>query len=191
MSPYGLSKQVNEQYAGVFAACYGFESIGLRYFNVFGPRQDPDGAYPSVIPAWIGALLRNQTAYINGDGSISRDFCHVDNVVQANLLAALTQNPAAVNQAYNVAHGEQTTLTELFGLIHMMLTPRMPHLRTVRAVHRASRRGDMPRSLASIDKAAKLLGYRPVFRLKDGLEQTIEWYAQNLAPAKLKEAANA
>jgi UDP-N-acetylglucosamine 4-epimerase len=181
MSPYGLSKQVNEQYASVFATCYGFESVGLRYFNVFGPRQDPDGAYPSVIPAWIGALLRGQTAYINGDGSISRDFCHVDNVVQANLLAATVQDRAALNQAYNVAHGEQTTLSELFELIRMLLAPRLPHLRTARAVHRAPRRGDLPRSLADIGKAAKLLGYRPLFNIDSGLRQTIDWYAKNLA----------
>jgi UDP-N-acetylglucosamine 4-epimerase len=192
MSPYGLSKQVNEQYASVFATCYGFETVGMRYFNVFGPRQDPDGAYPSVIPAWIGALLRNQTAYINGDGSISRDFCHVDNVVQANLLAAMTENPAAVNQAYNIAHGEQTTLSELFELIRELLIPRMPHLRTVRAVHRAPRRGDLPRSLASTDKAGKLLGYEPIFKIRNGLEQTIDWYAKNLVPGtKAKEAVHA
>ena len=191
MSPYGLSKQVNEQYASVFATCYGFETIGLRYFNVFGPRQNPDGAYASVIPAWIGALVRNQTAYINGDGTISRDFCHVDNVVQGNLLSAMTENPAAVNQAYNIAHGEQTTLTELFELIRMLLIPRMPHLRTVRAVHRAPRRGDLPRSLASIDKAEKLLGYAPTFKIRDGLEQTIDWYVNNLAAAtKEKEVVN-
>jgi UDP-N-acetylglucosamine 4-epimerase len=183
MSPYGLSKQVNEQYASVFATCYGFESVGLRYFNVFGPRQDPDHAYASVIPAWLGALLRNQTAYINGDGSISRDFCHVDNVVQANLLAAMTENPAAVNQAYNVAHGEQTTLNELFELMRLLMLPRMPHMKTVRAVHRAPRRGDLPRSLASIDKAAKLLGYKPSYNLRTGLQQTIDWYAENLAHA--------
>jgi UDP-N-acetylglucosamine 4-epimerase len=183
MSPYGLSKQVNEQYASVFATCYGFESVGLRYFNVFGPRQDPDHAYASVIPAWLGALLRNQTAYINGDGSISRDFCHVDNVVQANLLAALSANPAAVNQAYNVAHGEQTTLNELFELMRLLMLPRLPHMKTARAVHRAPRRGDLPRSLASIDKAAKLLGYKPSFNLRSGLQQTIDWYAENLAHA--------
>ena len=183
MSPYGLSKQVNEQYASVFAACYGFESVGLRYFNVFGPRQDPDGAYPSVIPAWIGALLRGQPAYINGDGSISRDFCHVDNVVQANLLAASVEDRAALNQAYNVAHGEQTTLNELFELIRMLLAPRLPHLRTARAVHRAPRRGDLPRSLADIGKAVKLLGYRPTFNLDSGLRQTIDWYAENLVMA--------
>jgi len=183
MSPYGLSKQVNEQYASVFATCYGFESVGLRYFNVFGPRQDPDHPYASVIPAWLGALLRNQTAYINGDGSISRDFCHVDNVVQANLLAALTGSPAAVNQAYNVAHGEQITLNELFELMRLLMLPRMPHMRTVRAVHRAPRRGDLPRSLASIDKAAKLLGYRPSYNLRSGLQQTIDWYVENLVHA--------
>jgi UDP-N-acetylglucosamine 4-epimerase len=183
MSPYGLSKQVNEQYAGVFAACYGFESIGLRYFNVFGPRQDPDHPYASVIPAWLGALLRNQTAYINGDGSISRDFCHVDNVVQANLRAATTESPAALNQAYNVAHGEQTTLNELFELMRLLMLPRLPHMRTARAVHRAPRRGDLPRSLASVDKAARLLGYQPAHNLRSGLQQTIDWYAENLVHA--------
>ncbi|TAK84959.1 MAG: SDR family oxidoreductase [Betaproteobacteria bacterium] len=183
MSPYGLSKQVDEQYASVFATCYGFGSIGLRYFNVFGPRQDPDGAYASVIPAWIGALLRGQTAYINGDGTISRDFCHVDNVVQANLLAATVEERAALNQAYNVAHGEQTTLTELYEIIRLLLVPRLPHLRTARAVHRAPRRGDLPRSLADISKAARLLGYRPTFKLDTGLRQTIDWYAENLAVA--------
>ena len=183
MSPYGLSKQVNEQYAAVFAACYGFESIGMRYFNVFGPRQDPDHPYASVIPAWLGALLRNQTAYINGDGSISRDFCHVDNVVQANLLAASTENRAALNQAYNVAHGELTTLNELFELMRVLLLRRLPHMRTVRPVHRAPRRGDLPRSLASIDKAARLLGYKPVYKLRSGLQQTIDWYAENLVHA--------
>lgn len=192
MSPYGVSKQVNEQYASVFATCYGFEAIGLRYFNVFGPRQDPDGAYPSVIPAWIGALLRGQTAYINGDGSISRDFCHVDNVVQANLLAATVEDPAALNQAYNVAHGEQTTLNELFELIRMLLAPRLPHLRTARAVHRAPRRGDLPHSLADIGKAVKLLGYRPIFNIDSGLRQTIDWYADNLAALPhVKKAAHA
>jgi UDP-N-acetylglucosamine 4-epimerase len=184
MSPYGLSKQVNEQYASVFATCYGFQSIGLRYFNVFGPRQDPDHVYASVIPAWLGALLRNQTAYINGDGSISRDFCHVDNVVQANLLAATVEDPAAVNQAYNVAHGEQTTLSELFEMIRLMLVPRLPHLRAVRAVHRAPRKGDLPRSLADIGKAQKLLGYRPSFNMQTGLRQTIDWYVANLAPSR-------
>jgi UDP-N-acetylglucosamine/UDP-N-acetylgalactosamine 4-epimerase len=184
MSPYGLSKAVNELYAGVFATCYGFESIGLRYFNVFGPRQDPDGAYPSVIPAWIGALLRNQTAYINGDGKIARDFCHVDNVVQANLRAAMVEEPAAVNQAYNVALGDQTSLTELFELIRTLMAKRLPHLKTVRAVHREPRRGDLPFSKADIGKAQALLGYEPGVRVAEGLESTIAWYAANLSAAK-------
>ena len=153
-SPYGLSKHINELYAGVFATCYGLQWIGLRYFNVFGPRQDPDGAYASVIPAWIGALLRNRTAYINGDGSAARDFCHVDNVVQANLLSAMTEDEAALNQAYNVAHGEMTTLNELYEIIRTLLARRLPHLAGVRALHREPRRGDMLLSRADIGKAA-------------------------------------
>jgi UDP-N-acetylglucosamine/UDP-N-acetylgalactosamine 4-epimerase len=184
MSPYGLSKYVNELYAGVFATCYGFETIGLRYFNVFGPRQDPDGAYPSVIPAWIGALLRGQSAYINGDGKIARDFCHVDNVVQANLRAALVEDPAAVNQAYNVALGNYTSLSELFELIRDLTAKRMPHLKTVRAVHREPRRGDMPFSQADISKVRNLLGYEPRVKVAEGLESTIAWYAANLSPVK-------
>jgi len=184
MSPYGLSKYVNELYASVFATCYGFETIGLRYFNVFGPRQDPDGAYPSVIPAWIGALLRGQTAYINGDGKIARDFCHVDNVVQANLRAAMVEDPAAVNQAYNVALGDYTSLIDLFEIIRTLMAKRLPHLKTVRAVHREPRRGDLPFSQADISKAVKLLGFEPRVRVAEGLESTIAWYAAHLAPAK-------
>jgi UDP-N-acetylglucosamine 4-epimerase len=184
MSPYGLSKQVNELYAGVFAACYGFESIGLRYFNVFGPRQDPDGAYPSVIPAWIGALLRNQVAYINGDGRIARDFCHVDNVVQANLRAAMVEDPAALNRAYNVALGDMTSLTELFELIRTMMAKRLPHLKSARAVHREPRRGDLPFSQADISLARERLGFEPRVRVAAGLESTIAWYAENLSATK-------
>ena len=182
MSPYGLSKLMNELYADVFAACYGFKSVGLRYFNVFGPRQDPDGPYASVIPAWLGALLRGETAYVNGDGSAARDYCHVDNVVQANLLAATVEDPQAIGQAYNVAVGEQTTLNELFEIMRDQLAERLPHLRNARAVHRAPRRGDMLLSRADIGKAARLLGYRPIFDLRSGLAQTIDWYIQNLAP---------
>jgi UDP-N-acetylglucosamine/UDP-N-acetylgalactosamine 4-epimerase len=190
LSPYGLTKQVNELFAGVFAACYGMQSIGLRYFNVFGPRQNPDSAYAAVIAAWIGALLRNQTAYVNGDGKTARDFCYVDNVVQANLLAATTEDAAAVNQVYNVALGEQTSLNELFEMIRAALAPRLPHLRTVRAVHREPRRGDLRFSLADIAKAEKLLGYRPTHRIMQGLEKTVEWYAANLA-TETKRAVNA
>jgi UDP-N-acetylglucosamine/UDP-N-acetylgalactosamine 4-epimerase len=182
MSPYGLSKRMNELYADVFAACYGFKSVGLRYFNVFGPRQDPDGPYASVIPAWLGALLRGETAYVNGDGSAARDYCHVDNVVQANLLAATVEDPQALGQAYNVAVGEQTTLNELFEIMRAQLAERLPHLRNARAVHRAPRPGDMHLSRADIGKAARLLGYRPVFDLRAGLAQTIDWYMKDLLP---------
>jgi UDP-N-acetylglucosamine/UDP-N-acetylgalactosamine 4-epimerase len=189
-SPYGLSKHINELYAGVFAACYGFKWIGLRYFNVFGPRQDPDGAYASVIPAWIGALLRNRTAYINGDGSAARDFCHIDNVVQANLLSAMTEDEAALNQPYNVAHGEMTTLNELYEIIRTLLARRLPHLATVRALHREPRRGDMLLSRADIGKAARLLGYQPTKGVMDGLESTMDWYMANLSPEQERQVAN-
>jgi UDP-N-acetylglucosamine 4-epimerase len=189
MSPYGLSKRINELYADVFAACYGFQSIGLRYFNVFGPRQDPDGPYASVIPAWIGALLRGETAYVNGDGSAARDYCHVDNVVQANLLAATVEDPQATGEAYNVAVGEQTTLNELFELMRAVLSERVPHLRSVRAVHRAPRRGDMLLSRADVGKAARLLGYRPTYDLRSGLVQTIDWYLEHLASAAAERSA--
>jgi len=190
MSPYGLSKRINELYADVFAACYGFHSVGLRYFNVFGPRQDPDGPYASVIPAWLGALLRGETAYVNGDGSAARDYCHVDNVVQANLLAATVEDPQALGQAYNVAVGEQTTLNELFELMRALLAQRLPHLRTVRPVHRAPRRGDMLLSRADVGKAARLLGYRPAFDLASGLAQTIDWYCKQLLPAGQRSVAH-
>ena len=183
-SPYGLSKHINELYAGVFATCYGFKWVGLRYFNVFGPRQDPYGAYASVIPAWIGALLRGQTAYINGDGSCARDFCHVDNVVQMNLRAAMTEDEGALNQAYNVAHGDMTSLTELFETIRDLLAKRQPHLKTVHAVYREARRGDIQLSRADIGKAQRLLGYQPTVRLMDGLESTMDWYVANVAPAE-------
>ena len=181
MSPYGLTKAVNELYADVFDVCYGFKSIGLRYFNVFGPRQDPNGAYASVIPAWIGALLRDQVPYINGDGAAARDFCHIDNVVQANLLAATVEDPQALGQAYNIALGDQTSLTELFELIRSGVAVRFPNVKQIRAVHREPRRGDLQFSRADISKAARLLGYRPSVRIMQGLQKTIDWYADNLA----------
>jgi UDP-N-acetylglucosamine 4-epimerase len=191
-SPYGLSKHINELYAGVFATCYGFKWIGLRYFNVFGPRQSPDGPYASVIPAWIGALLRGHTAYINGDGNAARDFCHIDNVVQANLLSAMTDDENALDQAYNVAHGEMTSLNELYEIIRTLLAKRMPHLKGVRAVHREPRRGDMQLSRADTGKAARLLGYQPTKGVMDGLEATMDWYVANLLPAQeeAKEVVN-
>jgi len=184
MSPYGLTKQVNELYADVFDVCYGFKSIGLRYFNVFGPRQDPNGAYASVIPAWISALIRGQVPYINGDGAAARDFCYIENVVQANLLAATVDEPLALGQAYNIALGDQTSLVELYALIRDGVARRFPGVKSVRAVHREPRKGDLQFSRADISKAERLLGYRPAVRIMAGLEQTIAWYVENLAPAK-------
>jgi UDP-N-acetylglucosamine 4-epimerase len=182
VSPYGLTKQIDELYAAVFDVCYGFKSIGLRYFNVFGPRQDPNGAYASVIPAWIGALLRGETPYINGDGSAARDFCHIDNVVQANLLAATVEDPAALGQAYNIALGDQTALTGLYEMIRDIVGQRLPHVLHVRAVHREPRRGDLQFSRADVSKAVRLLGYRPSVRIMEGLQKTIDWYAENIVP---------
>jgi len=177
VSPYGLTKQIDELYAQVFEACYGFRAIGLRYFNVFGPRQDPNGAYASVIPAWIGALLRGETAYVNGDGTAARDFCHIDNVVQANLLAATVGDPAALGQAYNIALGDQTSLLELFSIIGGIMG-----LKDARPVHREPRKGDLQFSRADTSKAERLLGYRPSVRIMEGLKKTVEWYAENIAP---------
>src|SRR5712692_1808495 len=182
LSPYGLSKYVNELYAGVFARCYGFDSIGLRYFNVFGPRQDPNGAYAAVVPMWVASMIRNEPVYINGDGETVRDFCYVDNVVQANLLAALVANPPAVNQVYNIAMSERTTLNQLFEMIRSVLEPRFPHLRDLRPIYREFRAGDARMSQADISKAERLLGYRPAWRVKQGLARAIEWYAVKLSP---------
>ena len=182
MSPYGLSKRVNELYAEVFATCYGFDTVGLRYFNVFGPRQDPNGAYAAVIPAFISALVQGRTAYINGDGTAARDFCYIDNVVQANLLAATVEEPAALNQAYNVALGDQTSLVELFEIIRSLVALRFPHAREARPVYREPRRGDLRFSRADISSAERLLGYRPLVRIREGLERAIDWYVQDLLP---------
>jgi len=180
VSPYGLSKHVNELYAEVFARCYGFEAIGLRYFNVFGPRQDANGAYPSVIPAFVTALLSGQAAYINGDGSFSRDFCYVENVVQANLLAATVEAEEAINQAYNVAVGGETTLNELFAMVRTLAARRNPRLRGVNPIYREVRKGDLPYTRADIGKAASLLGFEPKVSVMQGLERTVDWYAAEL-----------
>jgi len=181
LSPYAVTKYVNELYAEIFARCYGFGSIGLRYFNVFGPRQDPDGAYAAVIPKWIAGMIRNEPVFINGDGKTARDFCYVDNAVQANLLAGMVANPAAVNQVYNIALGEKTTLDELFEMIRSVLEPRYPHLRGFRPIYRKFRAGDVRLSQADIGKAKRLLEYQPVSRIREGLEQTIDWYVARLA----------
>ncbi len=176
LSPYAVTKYVNEIYADVFARCYGFKTIGLRYFNVFGPRQDPNGAYAAVIPKWIASLIKGEPVYINGDGETSRDFCFIANVVQVNLLAATTQNPEAVNQVYNVAVGERTTLNELYAQLHHNLLPVYPHLQGAEPVYRNFRSGDVRHSLADISKAATRLGYAPTQRIGQGLELAMPWY---------------
>ena len=180
LSPYAVTKYVNELYADVFARCYGFSTIGLRYFNVFGPRQDPEGAYAAVIPKWIASLIKNEPVYINGDGDTSRDFCFIANVVQANLLAATTPNPDAKNQVYNVAVGDRTSLNELYAQLHRHLLPRYPRLAEAQPVHRDFRAGDVRHSLADIGKAERLLGYAPTQRIGEGLALAMPWYVERL-----------
>ena len=160
----------------MFARCYGFNAVGLRYFNVFGPRQDPNGAYAAVIPKWIASLIKAEPVYINGDGETSRDFCFIANVVQANLLAATTKDPKAVNQVYNVAVGDRTTLNELFAQLHCNLLPLYAHLLGVKPVYRDFRSGDVRHSLADISKAQHLLGYAPTQRIGAGLALAMPWY---------------
>lgn len=178
LSPYAVTKFVNELYSDVFARCYGMESIGLRYFNVFGPRQDPNGAYAAVIPKWAAAMTKGEPVYINGDGETSRDFCYVANAVQANLLAATTRNADAVNQVYNVAVGDRTTLNELYGELRRLLAPGYPHVATAEPIHREFRQGDVRHSQADIGKAMGLLGYAPTHRFGEGLTEAFEWYAR-------------
>ena len=179
LSPYAVTKLVNELYADVFARTYGFEFIGLRYFNVFGQRQDPNGAYAAVIPKWISSMLANKAVVINGDGETSRDFCYIDNTVQANLLAATSTNAAAVNQIFNVAVGDRTSLNELYAALKRNLAPRFPHLVDAKPEHRDFRAGDVRHSLADIGKATSLLGYVPSHRVDDGLGVAMEWYVKN------------
>lgn len=181
LSPYAVTKYVNELYADVFARCYGTESIGLRYFNVFGPRQDPNGAYAAVIPQWIAALIRNQTLHINGDGETSRDFCFIENVVQANLLAALAENPEALNQIYNVAINERTSLNQLYKMMRMLLAEKFPHLENHSPEYMDFRKGDVRHSQADISKARKMLGFEPTHRIDEGLKQVLDWYITHLA----------
>jgi UDP-N-acetylglucosamine 4-epimerase len=176
LSPYAATKLINEVYADVFGRCYQLESVGLRYFNVFGPRQDPEGPYAAVIPKWVAALLRDEPVQINGDGRTSRDFCYVANAVQANLLAATTRRRGAVNQVYNVALNERTTLNELFRLIRDLLAERHPQIAKTKPVYRDFRPGDVRHSQADIAKARRLLGYRPTHRLSEGLREALAWY---------------
>lgn len=179
LSPYAVTKLVNEIYADVFARCYGLETIGLRYFNVFGPRQDPNGAYAAVIPKWTAAMIQNEPVFINGDGLTSRDFCYIDNAVQANLLAATVQNSEAVNQIYNVAVGERTSLNTLYSQLKRLLMPFHSHLLQAEPRYRDFRPGDVLHSLADIGKAEKLLAYSPTHRISEGLEKAVPWYMRH------------
>ncbi len=181
LSPYAGTKKINEVYAEVFAGAYGFGSIGLRYFNVFGPRQDPEGAYAAVIPKWIATLLKRESVVINGDGETSRDFCFVANVVQANLLAATATNSEAINEAYNIAVGQRTTLNELLALLQSGLRKRDASLPQQKPVYQDFREGDVRHSLADIGKARRLLGYAPQFQIREGLELAMDWYVKNVS----------
>ena len=176
LSPYAVTKYANELYAQTFAGCYGFKTIGLRYFNIFGRRQDPEGAYAAVIPKWFAGLMDGGPVFIYGSGETSRDFCYIDNCVQANILAAVTSNEEALNQVYNIAYGRRTTLNELFVLIRDQVGKVIPQAREIEPSYRDFRPGDVLHSLADITKAGELLGYHPEFSLLDGLEITSDWY---------------
>jgi len=180
LSPYAVTKVVNELYASVFARSYGFSSIGLRYFNIFGKRQDPDGAYAAVIPKWVGSLLAGEQVFINGDGETSRDFCYIDNTVQINLLAATATDPDAADQVYNVALNDRTSLNQLFVMIRDRISERVPAVAAAEPSHRDFRAGDVRHSLADISKAKRLLGYQPSHRIDQGLDQAMAWYIESL-----------
>lgn len=180
LSPYAVTKYVDELYADVFARTYGFEYIGLRYFNVFGRRQDPNGAYAAVIPLFVKKLMQHEAPVINGDGEYSRDFTYIDNVIQMNLLAMESANPEAVNQIYNTAYGERTTLNQMTMCLKEFLSKYDPAIAAIEPVHGPNRIGDIPHSLASIEKARLLLGYNPQFSMREGLEEAVKWYRENL-----------
>lgn len=180
LSPYAVTKYVNELYAQVFSKTYGIETIGLRYFNVFGKRQDPDGAYAAVIPKFVKSFILKESPVINGDGAHSRDFTYVENVVQANLLAAATENPTAINKVYNVAFGSQTSLKELVENLKALLSAYDPEISKVKVKYGPDRIGDIKHSLASIEKAKSLLGYNPKFSVIEGLQASVEWYFNSL-----------
>ncbi len=176
LSPYAVMKYTNELYAGVFTKLYDINTIGLRYFNVFGRRQDPNGAYAAVIPKWVGSLLNNENVYINGDGKTSRDFCYIDNVIQMNLLAGTTTNEEAFGEAFNVAVGDQTTLNELYELINTKLSKNIKSFRKKEAIYRDFREGDIRHSNANISKAKNLIGYKPTHNIDQGMDLAIKWY---------------
>jgi UDP-N-acetylglucosamine/UDP-N-acetylgalactosamine 4-epimerase len=180
LSPYAVTKVVNEMYAQVFARVYGFRTIGLRYFNVFGKRQNPNGAYAAVIPRWISAILNGDDVFINGDGSTSRDFCYIDNTIQINLLAAMSKNFEATDQVYNVALNDRTSLNVLFEMIQHSLSKKVSKLQKKKPIYRDFRAGDVKHSQARIDKARELLNYNPKYNITKGLDKSMDWYIDNL-----------
>lgn len=180
LSPYAVTKYVNELYADVFSKTYALETIGLRYFNVFGRRQDPNGAYAAVIPLFVKQLKNHQSPVVNGDGNFSRDFTYIDNVIQMNERAMLTQNPEAINTVFNTAVGDRTTLNELLAYLKEFLSSFDPKIADVTIIHGENRIGDIPHSLASIEKAKKLLGYQPSHAIAKGLKEAVTWYWKNL-----------
>ncbi|HRB72755.1 MAG TPA: SDR family oxidoreductase [Flavobacterium sp.] len=180
LSPYAITKYVNELYADVFSKTYGMETIGLRYFNVFGRRQNPNGAYAAVIPKFVMQFMEHESPVINGDGQYSRDFTYIDNVIQMNELAMTTKSPEAINTVYNTAYGDRTTLKQLVEYLKEFLSELDPEIADVAIIHGPNRAGDIPHSLASIDKARTLLGYDPQFSIKEGLKEAVSWYWENL-----------
>lgn len=180
LSPYAITKYVNELYADIFSKMYGIETIGLRYFNVFGRKQDPNGAYAAVIPLFVKQLINHQSPIINGDGNYSRDFTYIDNVIQMNELAMLTDNPEAVNTVYNTACGDRTTITNLVQLLKRALTQFDPKISEVEVLYGPNRAGDIPHSLASIEKAKINLGYSPQYNIEQGILEAVTWYFHNL-----------
>lgn len=180
LSPYAITKYVNELYADVFARTYGMEYIGLRYFNVFGRKQDPNGAYAAVIPLFVKSLMKHESPVVNGDGENSRDFTYIDNVILMNKLAMTTENPEALNTIYNTAFGERTTLNQMVNCLKEILATYDPKIKDIAIVYGPNRAGDIPHSLASIEKARNLLGYNPQFNLKAGLREAVKWYWDNL-----------
>ena len=180
LSPYAVTKVVNELYASVFAKTYGFKTIGLRYFNIFGKRQNPNGAYAAVIPKWVAAILNKEDVYINGDGETSRDFCYIDNTVQMNLLAATTDSDEATDQVYNVALNDRTNLNKLYRMIEERLIQRTQGLEKKEPIYQDFRAGDVRHSQANIDKAQRLLGYQPKYMIEKGMDEAMDWYAQSV-----------
>jgi len=180
LSPYAITKYVNELYADIFHRTYGLDTIGLRYFNVFGRKQDPDGAYAAVIPKFVMQLMQHESPVINGDGNYSRDFTYIDNVIQMNVLAMATENPEALNTVYNTAFGDRTTLNDLMASLKKYLSAFDPAIAEVQTIYGPNRAGDIPHSLASINKAKQLLNYNPAFSMQEGLEQAVAWYWENL-----------